>query len=96
MRKKDEMEKKIADKSVNISWFVTVMTLFIIGFIEQIKTGERNIFLVIAIVSVLTTLFLERFILAKINEDNSFIKFILLVIVLTALMLLIAWLSISW
>lgn len=72
------------------------MTLFIIGFIEQIKTGERNIFLVIAIVSVLTTLFFERFILAKINEDNSFIKFILLVIVLTALMLLIAWLSISW
>lgn len=96
MRKIDEMEKKIADKSVKISWFVTVMTLFIIGFIEQIKTGERNIFLVIAIVSVLTTLFLERFILAKINEDNSFIKFILLVIVLTALMLLIAWLSISW
>ena len=30
MRKKDEMEKKIADKSVKIFLFVTIITLFII------------------------------------------------------------------
>ena len=33
MRKKDEMEQEVSNKSMKITWFVTVMALFIIGFI---------------------------------------------------------------
>ena len=34
MRKKDEMEQRMADKSAKITLFVTIMALFIIGGIE--------------------------------------------------------------
>ena len=73
MRKKDEMEQKIANKSMKITWFVTVMALFIIGLIQRYNTGEHNIFLVIASLSVILNLFLERFYLSKVNEDRGFI-----------------------
>ncbi len=31
MRRKDEMEQKISNKSMKITWFVIVMALFVIG-----------------------------------------------------------------
>lgn len=93
MRKKDEMEQNISNKSMKITWFVTVMALFIIGFIQWYNTGERNIFLVIASLSVILNLFLERFYLSKANEDRVFIKLIALTIVLVAILLLIVWWS---
>ncbi|MGX7092527.1 DUF6442 family protein [Hutsoniella sourekii] len=93
MRKKDEMEQKLSNRSMKITWFVTVMTLFIIGFIQLYNTGERNIFLVIASSSVILNLFLERFYLSKVNKDRSFIKIVALTIVLMAIMLLIVWWS---
>jgi len=93
MRKKDEMELKISNKSVKISWFVTIITLFVVGFIEKINTGENNIFLVIAISSVLLNLGIERYYQSKMNENHSFLKFIVLVIILTSILLLIIWWS---
>ena len=93
MRKKDEMEQKLSNKSMKITWFVTVMALFIIGFIQRYNTGEHNIFLVLATSSVVLNLFLERFYLSKVNEDRGFIKLITLAIILMAIMLLIVWWS---
>lgn len=91
MRKKDEMEQKIANKSIKITWFATVMALFIIGFIQQFNSRERSIFLVIATTSVVLNIFLERYYLSKVNEDRSIIKFIALVVILAAIILLISW-----
>lgn len=91
MRRKDEMEQKISNKSMKITWFVTVMTLFIIGLIQRYNTGEHNIFLVIASLLVVLNVFLERFYLSKVNEDRGFIKLIALAIILMAIMLLILW-----
>lgn len=93
MRKKDEMEQEVSNKSMKITWFTTVMALFIIGFIQRYNTGEHNIFLVIATSSVILNLFLERFYLSKVNEDRGFIKLVALAIILLAIMLSIVWLS---
>ena len=48
MRKKDEMEQQLANKAIKITWFVTVMVLFIIGGYQSYVNGtSQNIFLVI-------------------------------------------------
>lgn len=91
MRKMDEMELKISGKSIKITWSITVIALFIIGFIQKYNTGGRNIFLIIATSSVVLNMVVERYYLSKVNENRSFIKFIGLVIILTAIILLIVW-----
>lgn len=91
MRKMDEMELKISDKSIKITWFITIIALFIIGFIQQYKTGGENIFLVIASSSVILSIVVERYYLSKVSESRSFVKFIAFVIILTAIILLIVW-----
>lgn len=93
MRQKDEMEQKIANKSIKITWFIIVMVLFIIGMVQQFNSGGQNIFLILASFSALFPLILERFYLSKINEDRSFIQFITLIVLLTAILLLIVWWS---
>ena len=93
MRKKDEMEQKLSNKAMKITWFVTVMALFIIGFIQRYNTGEHNFFLVLATLSVVLNLFLERFYLSKVNGDRSFLKMVALAIILLAIMLFIGWWS---
>jgi hypothetical protein len=97
MQIKDEMEQKISYKSIKITWFVTVIILFIIGLIQGFRTDNgTNIFSIIASISAISPFVLERYYLAKINEDNTFIKFIGLVIILTAIFLLIVWWAGSW
>lgn len=91
MKKMDEMELKISDKSIKITWFITIIALFIIGFIQKYKIGGGNIFLIIANSSVILSITVERYYLSKVNENRSFIKFIGLVVILTAIILLIVW-----
>lgn len=91
MRKKDEMEQTLSNKSMKITWFVTVMTLFIVGFIERFNTGGNNIFLVIASSSVILNLTLERYYISKVNEDRSFVKLIVGAAILIVIMFLILW-----
>lgn len=90
VRKKDEMEQDIANKSVKITWFTTIMVLFVIGIIQSIQNnGERNIFIVIATLSVLLNIGLERFYLSRVNEDHSFRKFITIILVIVSVLLLV-------
>ena len=82
MRKKDEMEQRMANKSARITLFVTVMALFIIGGIEYFRNDMRmNIILVIAQLSVALLLLLEQYYLSKANEDNTFKKILLITLV---------------
>lgn len=91
MRKMDEMEFKISGKSIKITWFITVIALFVIGFIQKYRVGGGNIFLVIATSSVVLSMVVERYYLSKVNENNSFMKFIGLVAILIAIIILAAW-----
>ncbi len=91
MRKMDEMELKISGKSIKITWFITVIALFVIGFIQKYRVGGGNIFLVIATSSVVLSMIVERYYLSKVNENNSFMKFIGLVAILIAIIILAAW-----
>ena len=75
MRKKDEMEQRMANKSAKITLFVTVTALFIIGGIEAFRNDMKtNILLVIAQFSVSLVILLERYYLSKANGDDSFKK----------------------
>ncbi len=91
MRKMDEMELKISGKSIKITSFITVIALFVIGFIQKYRVGGGNIFLVIATSSVVLSMVVERYYLSKVNENNSFMKFIGLVAILMAIIILAAW-----
>ena len=91
MRKMDEMELKISGKSIKITWFITVIALFVIGFIQKYRVGGGNIFLVIATSSVVLSMVVERYYLSKVNENNSFMKFIGLIAILIAIIILAAW-----
>ena len=91
MRKMDEMELKISGKSIKITWFITVIALFVIGFIQKYRVGGGNIFLVIATSSVVLSMIVERYYLSKVNENNSFMKFIGLVAILIAIIILVVW-----
>ncbi|MCC5890118.1 MAG: hypothetical protein JJU01_06070 [Alkalibacterium sp.] len=92
MRKKDEMEQKVANKAVKITWFVTVMALFIVGFIQRsMDGGESNVLLLIAILSTTMLISLEQYYLSKINEDSTFKNIVGITIVLAAVLLGIGW-----
>lgn len=92
MRKKDEMEQRVANKAVRITWFTTVMALFILGFIQNFSnSNEPNYFSLIAIVSVTMLITLEKYFLSKINEDKSFKITIALTLGLAAVILGIGW-----
>lgn len=92
MRKKDEMEQRVANKAVRITWFVTVMALFIIGFIQRISSsGEPNLLILIAILSTTMLISLEQYFLSKINEDKSLKKMVALALGLAAVILGIGW-----
>ncbi len=91
MRKMDEMELKISGKSIKITWFITVIALLVIGFIQKYRVGGGNIFLVIATSSVVLSMVVERYYLSKVNENNSFMKFIGLIAILIAIIILAAW-----
>lgn len=94
MRKKDEMEQNIANKSIKITWFVTVMALFIIGGIQSFNNnGERNLLLILAGFSAIFPIILERYFLAKVNEDKTFIKFVGLTLAFLIVLLGIVWFS---
>ncbi|WP_087031436.1 hypothetical protein [Trichococcus palustris] len=93
MRKKDEMEQKMADQAARITWFVTVVALFIIGGIEYyINDTGMNILLVIASLSVSLILLLERYYLSKANGDNTFNKVIVAALIIVVIILGIAFL----
>jgi len=90
MRKKDEMEQRMADKSAKITLFVTIMALFIIGGIEYFRNDMKmNILLVIAQLSISLLLLLEQYYLSKANEDNSFKKTLILTLVFVIILLAI-------
>lgn len=93
MRKKDEMEQKIANKAVKITWFVTILALFVIGGIQRfMNEGQSNIFMLIAILSTTLLISLEQYYLAKMNEDNRFKKYVLVVLILSTILLSLGWL----
>lgn len=88
MRKKDEMEQEISNKSIKITWFVTFIALFIIGITQRVKSdGGTNLFLIIASVSAILPIGLEHYYLSKVNDDNKFIKFIALFILFFIIMI---------
>ena len=90
MRKKDEMEQRMANKSAKITLFVTVTALFIIGGIEAFRNDMKtNILLVIAQFSVSLVILLERYYLSKANGDDSFKKTLILTLVLVIILLAI-------
>lgn len=92
MRKKDEMEQRVANKAIRITWFVTVMSLFILGFVQRISnSGEPNLLLLIAILSTTMLISLEQYFSSKINEDKSFKKKVALALGLAAVILGIGW-----
>lgn len=92
MRKKDEMEQRVANKATRISYFVTVMALIILGAIQSFSNShQRNPFSLIAILSITMLITLERYYLSRINEDKSFNKMIALTIGLAAVILGIGW-----
>ncbi len=91
MRKMDEMELKISGKSIKITWFITVIALFVIGFIQKYKVGGNNTFLILATSSVILNMVVEHYYVSKVNENNSFMKFIGLVAILTAIIILVVW-----
>lgn len=92
MRKMDEMELKLSEKSTKITWFITVMVMYIIGFIQKYQAGGGNIFLTIATSSVVLNLLLNQYYLSKIDKNRSFIKLISSIILLSAIILLLIWL----
>lgn len=91
MRKMDEMELEIAAKSIKITWFITVTALYIIGFIQKYQTGDGNIFLLIATLSVTLNIGIDRYYSSKADSNNAFIKFIGTVVLLTGIILLGFW-----
>lgn len=92
MRKKDEMEQRVANKAVRITWFVTVMALFITGFVQRISSGgEPNLLILIAVMSTTLLISLEQYYLSRINEDKSFKKMIGLSLALAAVLMGIGW-----
>ena len=91
MRKMDEMELKISGKAIKITWFVTVLVLFIVGFIQKYKSGGGNVFLVIATSSVVLNMALERYYLARVNGDRSIIRFIAPTAIFLAIVLFMGW-----
>lgn len=93
MRKKDEMEQKMANQAVRITWFVTIMALYIIGGIEYFMNDTgTNILQVIASLSVSLVLLLERYYLSKANGDNTFKKVIVAALIIVVIILGIAFL----
>lgn len=92
MRKMDEMELKIAAKSIKITWFITVIALYIIGFVQKYQTGDGNIFLRLATLSVTLNIGVDRYYSSKVNKDGSFIRFIGVVTLSVAIILVIFWL----
>lgn len=83
MRKRDEMEQEIANKSVKITWFMTVIALFILGIIQQFDSNQdTNGYLMIANLSVVLYIFLERFYFSKVTDNKSFITFFAKVIII--------------
>ncbi|WP_027107870.1 DUF6442 family protein [Lacticigenium naphthae] len=92
MHKKDEMEQKIADKAVKITWVVTILALFIIGGIQSLlNSGERSILLLIAILSTTFLVSVEQYYLSKLNEDKKFIKMISAALILSVILLGSGW-----
>lgn len=92
MRKKDEMEQKVANKAVKITWFVTVLAMFIIGGIQNfMNDGERSILFLIAILSTTLLILLEQYYLSKMNEDKTFKKMIIAAFILSAILLGLGW-----
>lgn len=92
MRKKDEMEQKIANKAVKITWFITVMAMFVLGIIlNYLNKGEGSLLLLLAILSTTFLISLEQFYLSKINENQMFKKMIGAAIILTVILLGLAW-----
>ncbi|CZQ85773.1 Hypothetical protein Tpal_680 [Trichococcus palustris] len=83
----------MADQAARITWFVTVVALFIIGGIEYyINDTGMNILLVIASLSVSLILLLERYYLSKANGDNTFNKVIVAALIIVVIILGIAFL----
>lgn len=88
MHKKDEMEQEIANKSIKITWVITVLALFIMGIIKHFNSTQgSNEYLIIANLSVVLYIFLERFYFSKVTDGKTFIKFFVKVIILVLIML---------
>lgn len=88
MPKKDEMEQNITNKSVKITWFITILALYSVGIIQSIQnSGQRNMFSLIATLSVVLNLSLERFYLSRVNEDNSFKKTLISTLIIVIVLL---------
>lgn len=88
MRKKDEMEQKVANKALKITWSITILTMFIIGIIQRfLNDGEGNILLTTAILSTTLLLLLEQYYLSKMNENKTFKRVIIATFILSAIIL---------
>lgn len=92
MQKKDEMEQQIANKSIKVTWIVTVISLLIVGYsdlwVDSTLFDGTGGYRIIGILSVVLYLFLERFYFSRVTDKSSFIKFIGLVALFTFIMIL--------
>lgn len=91
MHKKDEMELQVANKSIKITWITTVIALFVAGYseffgIDTFFDGTSG-YRMIAVLSVVLYIFLERFFFSRLTEKKLFTKFFWVVIFITFLMI---------
>lgn len=92
MRKKDEMEQKVANKAVKITWSVTILAMFIIGGVQNFMNGgQGSTLLSVAILSTTLLISLEQYYLSKMNEDKTFNKMIGAAIILAVILLGFGW-----
>lgn len=91
MRKKDEMEQKVANKSIKITWAITTLAMFIIGGIQRFINGEQSTIFLIAILSTTFLVTIEHYYLSKMNDDNKFKKMISTALILTVFIFGLFW-----
>jgi hypothetical protein len=87
MRKMDEMEKSIALQSMRWSWGFGVISLAIYNIFQQITTGQTSFSFIIMIGMILIQRGIYHYKLQQVNEDQSFWRGLLLVLLIVLLML---------
>lgn len=90
MRKKDEMEQKVANKAIKITWSVTVLAMFIIGGFQRImNNGDGSILMSVATLSTTLLILLEQYYLSKLNEDKKFKKMMYTALIVSVILIIL-------
>lgn len=71
MKKMDEMEIKINQKGIKWSWFFMVLSLFIWGGYNYIKTQETSLPLILVTLQFLVYFFVTCISKSKVDDDSG-------------------------